>query len=1174
MEQIINKNNIDDIFLEADYDSSTYQKLIQELYLDCIKFQINLDNNQYKEFNDNFENYEKIEKLSLYILTNYTKSINNQFPEELVKKAMYVSAVAFEKLGFYMGTLVDSELIQEEVQLKQIRYYFRSAVAYTLAENPPNSCVVANKMTVVIEQINNYKNVDYLELLILCSDILRRKFTRENKRIKDKNLITLMSAMHSLFKTGEKGLFEQSRIHINELKSLFQREGSTFRYYVLNLIELAIIKIWENSIWTLLTRNYNNKYLQTLTLSTPPIYELWPNQKDVILNDNSILNNDEVKRAIINFNTSGGKSLIAELAIVKELMLRPEKKCLYIVPTNALVHEVTNRFKKKFRRLNIGVTNLTGVFEQDINKSNDDNIIITTPEKLLTIIQGNYESHYLESVSLIIYDEFHKIADRHRGWTIESTIWFLISHKEYKRIKLLILSAIMDNSEVVLNWLDDNNNFSDAIYNNSWKPSQTLKAIAHKKFKWNNKVSEGSDLYDKWHDEKYELYYEQCILTYYNVQDKEIEEGYQLPLFIYPKYRIKEKNDRGTRPFARKKEINKRLFATAVAQQLSKLGTTLILLNTKPECEKFVSEYEPFFESDNNEEERINFLINYISKRYDKEHLLIKGLKNRVIFHYGSLPDDIREALEDTINMGLIKLIVSTTTLLEGVNFPIQNFVYYGKTYESERTISIGDLKNIAGRAGRAHKYTYGQIIFVRPSSEDLSKDTRFEQDKLLYSEHANSIISSITDDEEFIQNIESVLKEDEENQDELLYNLSILPFFQTLLVLYSSKIAEDDTLENLINKTLFGKYLANEKMNSVVLFSEKVFKYFNQFDQNRLLSIQQSGLSISGYKKIEEVGIKFREQVLLNKNIINNFMELIPKEIFLSIVQIEEFQLYKVRKSTGNSRVLSIDDYSLLLDWFIEKKSIPELITQYFNKVDVSLRVNRITEYIKDVFEYKLPWAFNVLFALLDIDSLQLDDKEIRKLKEYPKFIKHGLSNSLEIKLIDIGFNSRETVIDLAKLLSKLDIEDSHENILKALITLSEHDFSDFTEYEVRKIMQVINFLKKMTTDLEEKGVIVFNVAATKYYLCKLHNAEKQLDNITSENLVLKREKDNYYDEFAIKVALTNGEIIGYVPRDSNEEIAYYLDLDYKIKVNVKEKNIVDLKNYIKVTIELNVEH
>jgi helicase len=104
---------------------------------------------------------------------------------------------------------------------------------------------------------------------------------------------------------------------------------------------------------------------------------------------------------------------------------------------------------------------------------------------------------------------------------------------------------------------------------------------------------------------------------------------------------------------------------------------------------------------------------------------LTNALQWGVGIHYGPIPEQLRQSIEDDFRGGKIRILISTNTLGQGVNLPIKTALIYslervwGEGEENREQIKKRDFWNICGRAGRAGKETEGQIVFVTISDRD-----------------------------------------------------------------------------------------------------------------------------------------------------------------------------------------------------------------------------------------------------------------------------------------------------------------------------------------------------------------------------------------------------------------------------------------------------------------------
>lgn len=96
-----------------------------------------------------------------------------------------------------------------------------------------------------------------------------------------------------------------------------------------------------------------------------------------------------------------------------------------------------------------------------------------------------------------------------------------------------------------------------------------------------------------------------------------------------------------------------------------------------------------------------------------KDFLLAESVKEGVAFHYGRIPSPLRRAIEDGFLRGILTHIVSTSTLLQGVNLPARNIFMLDPTKGEEEPLTVTEFWNLAGRAGRLGKEFQGNVFLV-----------------------------------------------------------------------------------------------------------------------------------------------------------------------------------------------------------------------------------------------------------------------------------------------------------------------------------------------------------------------------------------------------------------------------------------------------------------------------
>ena len=97
------------------------------------------------------------------------------------------------------------------------------------------------------------------------------------------------------------------------------------------------------------------------------------------------------------------------------------------------------------------------------------------------------------------------------------------------------------------------------------------------------------------------------------------------------------------------------------------------------------------------------------------DHPILACLKLGVAIHHGALPTPFRKEMERLLRMGVLKVIVSSPTLAQGLNLTATSIVMHAIQHfrdGEQKTIDASDFNNIVGRAGRAFVDIEGLVLF------------------------------------------------------------------------------------------------------------------------------------------------------------------------------------------------------------------------------------------------------------------------------------------------------------------------------------------------------------------------------------------------------------------------------------------------------------------------------
>lgn len=160
---------------------------------------------------------------------------------------------------------------------------------------------------------------------------------------------------------------------------------------------------------------------------------------------------------------------------------------------------------------------------------------------------------------------------------------------------------------------------------------------------------------------------------------------------------------------------------------------SIVYCNTKEDTINFALKFASTLPDKNNE--RINEVVDLIKDYLHKQYFLIDCLKKGVAFHFGSLPQRIREKVEKLFEDREIDYVFCTSTLLEGVNLPAKNIFILSNAIGLTKFSDI-EFWNLAGRAGRLTKELSGNIICTRIENKKNRWD-KPETDLLIVKEKA-----------------------------------------------------------------------------------------------------------------------------------------------------------------------------------------------------------------------------------------------------------------------------------------------------------------------------------------------------------------------------------------------------------------------------------------------------
>ena len=127
--------------------------------------------------------------------------------------------------------------------------------------------------------------------------------------------------------------------------------------------------------------------------------------------------------------TGSGKTIVAEIALLRMKRIEPKSKCVYIAPLKSLARERLKEWKKRLGHepLKWKVLELSGDTHHDERTLKDADVLVCTPEKWDLISRGWRGSNqsdakaFVKDVRLLVIDEIHLLGEE-RGAVLEAIV--------------------------------------------------------------------------------------------------------------------------------------------------------------------------------------------------------------------------------------------------------------------------------------------------------------------------------------------------------------------------------------------------------------------------------------------------------------------------------------------------------------------------------------------------------------------------------------------------------------------------------------------------------------------------------------------------------------------------------------------------------------------------------
>jgi hypothetical protein len=339
---------------------------------------------------------------------------------------------------------------------------------------------------------------------------------------------------------------------------------------------------------------------------------------------------------------------------------------VYLAPTRALVSEIeTNLVSLVATDSSINVSSLPLREKYDTARAGGSRLVLVFTQERLHLLANMLGD--ANKIDLLIVDEAHKIGDKQRGVILQDAIER--SSRANPDLKLVFISPATQNPEELLADAPEGVHTS-AI--DSDAPTVLHNVIVAEQVPRRPKL--------------------------WNLSVR--RQGATLPVGVL---------GLASSPAGFRKRL---AFIAAAAGER---GGTLVYANGAAEAEEVANLIGQLLPPIDRPDTELSELANLVRKGVHPQYKLAPLVESGVAFHYGNMPSLIRLEVERLFRSGKIRILVCTSTLIEGVNLSCRTIVLRGPRKGIGQPMEAHDFWNLAGRAGRWGNEFQGNIVCIDP---------------------------------------------------------------------------------------------------------------------------------------------------------------------------------------------------------------------------------------------------------------------------------------------------------------------------------------------------------------------------------------------------------------------------------------------------------------------------
>jgi hypothetical protein len=762
------------------------------------------------------------------------------------------------------------------------------------------------------------------------------------------------------------------------------------------------------SVWAHLPPSVPPAAAMAMTLGDPPVLSLWPPQLD-LLNANPNPLDPAVKRLVMSFPTSAGKTLIAQYIVAAHVASGAGSACV-VVPTHSLGRELQRDLDRRLFTL-AGRAEDAGPLGLPLPVG--PAAVVMTPEKLAAHMRLEPE-RMLQDYSLFVIDEAHLVGDADRGWVLESALGFLHGATMRSHHRIVLLSAALGNRAHVAAWMGVDGTPAQSFHHD-WRGPRRAHALFgtdadRHKAEVMRPSRKGGLLRQRW-----PLHGEIHVRTAPG-QHQSLRTTEPIGSLVVADRDGIWKRDSG------KSDPAYRIRAR-MATVLGTHGQVLIIEPTKQAAQLTAEALAEELDDD----PECAALVALATTRLGAAHPLVNVLRRGVGFHHAALPGDIQAELEDGIRRGPLRYLVATTTLIEGINFPVRSVLVGERGYHSGdgyvTTLDAAKLLNAIGRAGRAGRETEGWVVLSlnkQFSSQDFAPLAADDED-LTATSHlsTNDALEALAAFEEVVRQGQDAIMQTADGA--VADFISHVWFVANAL---SDLQLATDPVRLSIESTLAWEQLDEGARRRWRAVGDLAALRFEETPVELRRRWARTGTSVPNAVLLQQLASQIRTELATVTDPgdpVAGFLLVSDHGRLAQLLAINATRAarFRPRRNAPRSAAFDVDLRALIVDW-LRGREIAEIGETYLVAVaDETYRYEQLSEFISQVLEHLLPWLVNTIVEWVN-EGL---DEEDHLCPELPAYIRFGVDTPVALELARSGVRSRRLVHVVAAAATATDL-------------------------------------------------------------------------------------------------------------------------------------------------------